>query len=43
MIEAILIFMLATHIEGIGSTFWMFLILLVIIKFIRFVFWCLDD
>lgn len=43
MIEALLIFMLATRLGDMGISFWLWLILFATFKFIRFVIWFLKD
>lgn len=43
MVEFILIFMLALRIGDMGATFWLWLIVFAILKFIRFVVWALTD
>lgn len=43
MAEVILFLMLALHIGDMGITFWMWLILFAIIKFIRLVIWFLEE
>ena len=43
MIEAFLIFMLALRLGDMGISFWLCFIILVIVKFIRFVIWSFTD
>ena len=43
MLEALLIFMLALRMGDMGITFWLWLILFAVVKFIRFVVWLLED
>lgn len=43
MIEAFLIFMLALRIGDMGTVFWMWLVVLVILKFVSFVVWLIKD
>lgn len=43
MIEALLIFMLASRIGDMGISFWLWLTLFVFVKIIRFIVWALTD
>lgn len=43
MVEALLILALALRIGDMGISFWMLLILFLIIRFIQFVIWLLSD
>jgi hypothetical protein len=43
MIEALLIFMLALRIGGMGISFWLWLSFFAIVKIIQFIIWLLAD
>ena len=43
MIEALLIFMLALRVGDMGTVFWMWLVVLAILKFVRFVIWLIKE